>query len=79
MIHVLSNLPEEYKNKIEHLEKDMEDMVRPLMVLKMKKNYFAVQFGGFIEIETSYQVMVLFSKLKIIPNSCSMSLPRIKS
>ena len=43
------------------------------------KNSFAVQFGGFIEIKTSCQVMVLYLKLKIIPSSCSMSLPRNKS
>ena len=43
------------------------------------KNSFAVQVGGFIEIETSCLGIDLFSKLNIIPNSCSMSLPRIKS
>ena len=32
------------------------------------KNSFAVQFGGYIEIETSCQAIVLFSKLKIIPD-----------
>ena len=37
---------------------------------------FAVHLGGFIEIETSYQVIVLFSKLKFIPSLCNMSLPR---
>ena len=42
------------------------------------KNSFVVQFGGFIEIETSCQVIVLFLKLKIIPRLCSMCLPRIK-
>ena len=42
-------------------------------------NSFAVQFGVFIEIETSCQIIVLLSKLKIIPNLCSISLPRIRS
>ena len=43
------------------------------------KNSFAVQFGCFIEIVTSCQVIVLFLKLKKFPSSCSMSLPRIRS
>ena len=43
------------------------------------KNSFAVQFGGFIEIETCCQVIILFSKLKIILNLCRISLPRIRS
>ena len=34
------------------------------------KDSFVVQFGGFIEIETSYLVIALFVKLKIIPCSC---------
>ena len=42
-------------------------------------NSFAVKFGCFIEIETSCQLIILFSKLKIIPCSCSVSLLRVKS
>ena len=37
MTHVLNKLPEEYESKIEQLQKDMEYMVKPLMVLKMKE------------------------------------------
>ena len=37
MIYVLNNEPEEYKSQIEQLEKDMEDIAKPLMILKMKK------------------------------------------
>ena len=36
-VHVLNNLPEEYERKIEQLEKDMEDRVKSLIVLKLKK------------------------------------------
>ena len=37
MIHILNNLPGKYKSKIEVLEKDMEDTVKPSMVVKLKK------------------------------------------
>ena len=42
------------------------------------KNSFVIQLVGFMEIEIFYKVTVLFLKLKIIPSSCSVSLPRIK-
>ena len=42
------------------------------------KNSFAVKFGGFIESEISFQVMFLFLKLKVIPNSYDISLSRTK-
>ena len=43
------------------------------------KNSLTAQCLGLIEIETSCQLIVLFSKLKIIPNSCSISLSRTRS
>ena len=41
------------------------------------KNSFAVQFIGFIDIETSCQVIVLCLKLKIKTSSFSISLPSV--
>ena len=37
IIHLLNYLPEEYESKVEQLEKDMEDKVKPITVLKRKK------------------------------------------
>ena len=42
------------------------------------QEFFAIQFGDFIEIETSYEIIVIDLKIKVIPSSYSISLSRIE-
>ena len=73
MIHVLNNLHQEYESKVEKLEKDMENKVKPLTVLKMKKElrnkygkiYKYKRYKAGIEKETNENtVLAMVGKFK---------------